>query len=161
MTWLWLYHNEGHHLTEMAHTMVTADVRRLAAVMGDEAAEALDAAIMAMRRELGHEPDSPHVRGIVAKHIQSIVDEAQSFTPAPGPAPPKPRRGPGRPRNYPRPDEQIIDVEIVPDGPVPVDFYDCWRSSAPRRAERPRSPAAERERRRQSGLPSRRITHCR
>lgn len=92
---LTVYTAERSHLAKLADAMVRAKLDEHQAVLNDRTTEALELALVRILRELGHDPDSPFVRGVVARNLRAITGGSQ------------PRR------------DGVIDAEVVHDEPLP------------------------------------------
>ncbi|MDT0276712.1 HGGxSTG domain-containing protein [Blastococcus goldschmidtiae] len=95
-----VYAAERGHLAKLADAMVRAKVDDRRTVLTEQMIEGLDLALTRSLQELGHDPNSPVVRKVVARHLRGIS-------------------GPGR-----SPEVTAMDAEVVSDYslPEPVPF---------------------------------------
>jgi len=106
--WLGVYQAERAHLAKLAQTMapLMEKAEQQRTVLSDRTIDQLDLALIGILGELGHDPSSDAVRGIVARHLRGVLDPTTTLPTARG----------GEP--------VILDGEVLPDrrAPEPVAF---------------------------------------
>lgn len=92
--WIAVYQAERAQLARLAHQMIVtrSDERRL--VLDERTVAALEGALNGILGELGHDPRTAHVRGVVARHLHAV--------------------GNGTPRPEPTPSDDVPPRELPP-----------------------------------------------
>ena len=106
--WLGVYQAERGHLARLAQAMapLMEKAEQQRAVLSERTIDQLELALTGILGELGHDPNSDAVRGIVARHLRGVLDPTTTL--------PTARGG----------ESVILDGEVRDDqrGPEPVAF---------------------------------------
>jgi hypothetical protein len=68
-----VYTAERAHLAKLAGQMVSAKLDKQKSILTEKAVEQLELAITGILRDLGHDPSSDYVRGVVARNLRRVV----------------------------------------------------------------------------------------
>lgn len=90
-----IYTAERAHLAKLADAMVRARLDERRDVLTEQTVEGLEMALTRIVRDLGHDPDSPFVRGVVARNLRTVTGPSQASEVA------------------------VMDAEVVSDDAVP------------------------------------------
>lgn len=99
--WVNVYQAERAQLASLAHKMIGARTDERRTVLAEQAVERLEAAIGGILKELGRDPNDPHVRAVVGRHLRAV----------------------GEPRSRTSLDDDAEDAEDPPNvRPLPIKF---------------------------------------
>lgn len=84
--WLVVYQQERQHYSNLAQKMAALDTEGRKATLTEQQTDELFSAINGILTDLGHNPNTDHVRQVVARNLKAVTD-----------------------------DPRVIDVEVVPD----------------------------------------------
>lgn len=80
MAWVGVYQAERAQLAKLAHQMILARTDERQTVLAEREVSALEEALAGMLRELGHDPNTSYVRGIVARHLRAALEPTGTDT---------------------------------------------------------------------------------
>lgn len=73
--WLALYQSERRHYSDLAMKMLSADTESRRTVLTEQQADALEAVLSGVLRDLGVDPTTSHVRGVIARHLRTATGQ--------------------------------------------------------------------------------------
>lgn len=71
-----VYQSERAHLARLSHQIITTRSDERRSVLTEQSVDRLEVAMTAILSELGSDPNSDYVRGVVARHLRDALTEA-------------------------------------------------------------------------------------
>ena len=75
-----VYQSERAHLARLSHQIISSRSDERRTVLAERSIDSLEVAMTGILRELGADPDSSYVRGVVARHLREAITSAGEST---------------------------------------------------------------------------------
>lgn len=74
--WLAVYQSERRHYSDLALKMLTLGAQERREVLTEQQVDALETVLIGVLRDCGLDPSTSHVRGVIARHLRRVTDQA-------------------------------------------------------------------------------------
>lgn len=75
-----VYQSERAHLARLSHQIISSRSDERRTVLAERSIDSLEVAMTGILRELGADPESSYVRGVVARHLREAITSAGEST---------------------------------------------------------------------------------